>query len=41
MLSQNDFRALLSTPGPDSAGKSRFDMQQIAKFDRENKQAGE
>ena len=48
MLNQNDFRNLLSTPAPNSSGggkglggdKIRFDMKQIAKWDRENNRGG-
>ena len=49
MLNQNDFRNLLSTPAPNSSSgggkglggdKIRFDMKQIAKWDRENNSRG-
>ena len=49
MLNQNDFRNLLSTPAPNSSrgggkglgdDKVRFDMKQIAKWDRENNKKG-
>ena len=38
MLSQNDFRTLLSTPAPGD-GQKRFDLKEIAKFERENQKS--
>lgn len=40
MLSQDDFRSLLSSGGGGGGDdKARFDLKQISKWDRENKQA--
>ena len=43
MLNQDDFRKILSTPNPNASGdggKIRFDLKQVAKFDRDNKRDG-
>ena len=50
MLNQNDFRKILSTPVPNASGggkgigggndKTRFDMKQIASWERENRGGG-
>jgi hypothetical protein len=39
MLSQNDFRNLLSTPSVNDSGKTRFDLKQISQWDKQNKQS--